>query len=259
MALRKLDLGAPGAAALFAGPAWPSLPRCGLPCLPPETGGVAQPRRASRVSASDGDGAALLSAFAATRPRASQAPVMCRADRGKSSSVRGANSALAAPGPAPAAPSMQRAAPLPGAQGGRPSRRRRGGRRRGGLGGPRRPAVPGRADARRGSWHAGRRGPGARPRAGAAAGRGGAAGAHLRRRMRVTCGACLHVTCQIQAIPGGPVAFARWSCGSCLQEEACADMHLPTSWAAGRRLLQFACGAFFAIARQSTGESRHVR
>ena len=28
VALRKLDLGAAGAAALFPGPAWPSLPRC---------------------------------------------------------------------------------------------------------------------------------------------------------------------------------------------------------------------------------------
>jgi len=43
VALRKLDLGAPGAAALFAGPAWPSLPRCCLPRLRCETGGVANP------------------------------------------------------------------------------------------------------------------------------------------------------------------------------------------------------------------------
>ena len=28
VALRKLDLGAAGAATLFPGPAWPSLPRC---------------------------------------------------------------------------------------------------------------------------------------------------------------------------------------------------------------------------------------
>jgi len=120
------------------------------------------------------------SAFAAPRSHAGLAPVTHRADRHKSDRLRGTSLAPATPGPAPAAPSAQCAAPLSGAQGGRPSRRRRGGRRRGSLGRPRRPAVPGRADARRGPRHARRRDPGARPRAGPAAGRGRAAGAHPR-------------------------------------------------------------------------------
>jgi len=38
-----------------------------------------------------------------------------------------------------------------------------------------------------------------------------------------------------QALPGGLVAFARRSCGSCLHEETCVQRHVSMSWAIGRR------------------------